>query len=82
VATDNLKSGRLQGHSPADAISLIDRGGLGYDTAAGTGVALHLLGAVPVAGKLGATCIADSPEAADDLYRAVLDLVGAELPTA
>jgi hypothetical protein len=81
VATDNLKSERLRGRNPADAISLIDRAGLGYDPASGTGVALHLLGAVPVAGKLGATCIAPSPEAAADLYQAVLDLVGAELPS-
>lgn len=80
VATDNLKSGRLRGHRPGDAISLIDRSGLGYDPASGTGVALHLLGAVPLAGKFGATCIAHSPEAADELYRALLDLAGAELP--
>lgn len=76
VATDNLKSERLRGRSPADAISLVDRAGLAFDSASGTGVALHLLGAVPVAGKLGATCVGRSPEAADDLYRAVLDLVG------
>jgi hypothetical protein len=36
---------------------------------------------VPVAGKFGATCIADSAGAADDLNRALLDLVGAELPS-
>jgi hypothetical protein len=81
VATDNLKSRRLQGRSPGDAISLIDRGRLGYDQASGTGVALHLLGAVPVAGKFGATCIAHSAGSADDLYRALLDLVGPELPS-
>ncbi len=80
VATDNLKSDRLRGRSPGDAISLIDGSGLGYDPASGTGVALHLLGAVPVAGKFGATCIADSASAADDLYRALLDLVGADPP--
>jgi len=78
VATDNLKSARLKGRSPADVIALVDRGGLGYETSAGTGVALHLLGAVPSTGKLGATCIASTPAAADDLYRALLDLVGAE----
>ena len=78
VATDNLKSARLKGRSPADVIALVDRSGLGYDTAAATGVALHLLGAVPSTGKLGATCIAATPAVADDLYRAVLDLVGAE----
>jgi hypothetical protein len=75
VATDNLKSEGLRGRSAADVISLVDRAGLAFDRASGTGVALHLLGAVPVAGKLGATCIGQSPEAADDLYRSVLDLV-------
>ena len=81
VATDNLKSDRLRGRSPGDVISLIDCSGLGYDPASGCGVALHLLGAVPVAGKFGATCIADSASEADDLYRALLDLVGADLPS-
>ncbi|HEV8623834.1 MAG TPA: peptide ligase PGM1-related protein, partial [Acidimicrobiia bacterium] len=80
VATDNLKSSRLKGRSPAEVISLVDRSGLAYDTAAATGVALHLLGALPSTGKLGATCIADTPEAADVLYRSLLDLVGGELP--
>ncbi|MCA1843842.1 MAG: peptide ligase PGM1-related protein, partial [Actinobacteria bacterium] len=80
VASDNLKSARLKGRSPADVIALVDRSGLGYDPAAGTGTALHLLGATPSTGKLGATCIADTPEAADDLYRLVSALVGADLP--
>ncbi|HET9771131.1 MAG TPA: peptide ligase PGM1-related protein [Acidimicrobiia bacterium] len=82
VATDNLKSGPLKGRRPADAISLVDRSGLAYDPASATGVALHLLGAVPVAGKFGATCIAETPAAADELYRALLDLVGMDPPSA
>jgi hypothetical protein len=45
--------------------------GLAYDPATRTGATLHLLGAVPGFGKLGVTCIADSPAAADDLYREV-----------
>jgi PGM1 C-terminal domain/ATP-grasp domain/Pre ATP-grasp domain len=81
VATDNLKSGRLRGQRPGDAIALIDRSGLAYDPASGTGVALHLLGAVPMAGKFGATCIDRSPGAADELYRTLLDLIGVELPS-
>ena len=79
VATDNLKSAKLKGRSPADVISEVDRSGLSYDTASGTGIALHLLGALPTTGKLGATCIAATPEAADEKYRALLDLVGADL---
>ncbi len=81
VATDNLKSERLVGRRPAEIIALVDRAGLAYDPAAGTGIALHLLGAVPVAGKFGATCIAETPEAADDLYGALLDLVDSEPPS-
>ena len=76
VATDNLKSAQLKGRSPAEIIALVDRSGLAYDTGSATGIALHLLGALPSTGKLGATCIAATPEAADDLYRSLLDLVG------
>ena len=80
VATDNLKSDHLKGRSPADVIALLDRSGLAYDPASASGIALHLLGAVPVAGKFGATCIAGSAAVAQDLYRALLDLVDADLP--
>jgi PGM1 C-terminal domain/Pre ATP-grasp domain/ATP-grasp domain len=80
VATDNLKSAQFKGRSPADVISLVDRSGLAYDPVSATGIALHLLGALPSTGKLGATCIADTPEAADVFYRSLLDLVGGELP--
>jgi len=81
VATDNLKSAQLKGQRPADLIGLVDGSGLAYDQASATGIALHLLGALPTTGKLGATCIADTPEAADNLYHALLSLVGADLPS-
>jgi hypothetical protein len=68
TATDNLKIARLAARTPAEVIDLVDRAGLAFDPAAGAGVTLHLLGAVPGHGKLGATCIAASPEAAGDLY--------------
>lgn len=73
TATDNLKLPRLVGSSPADVIALVDDAGLAFDPSTGRGVTLHLLGAVPGHGKLGATCIAGSPEAAGDLY---VELVG------
>ena len=68
TATDNLKLAQLVGRGPADVIALVDDAGLAFDPSTGTGVTLHLLGAVPGYGKLGATCIAGSPEAAGDLY--------------
>lgn len=67
-ATDNLKSLRLATCTPAEVIAAVDRAGLAFDPATGTGVTLHLLGAVPGYGKLGATCVAGSPEAAGDCY--------------
>ncbi len=68
TATDNLKISRLIGQRPNQVIAAVDEAGLAFDPLSGTGVTLHLLGAVPGYGKLGATCIAASPVAADDLY--------------
>jgi hypothetical protein len=68
TATDNLKLTQLVGRKPADVISLVDDAGLAFDPSTGTGVTLHLLGALNGFGKLGATCIAGSPEAAGDVY--------------
>jgi hypothetical protein len=75
VATDNLKSRHLAERNPADVIGMVDEAGLAFDPASGTGVTLHLLGAVPGYGKLGATCIGETAEAADVLYRRLLDLL-------
>jgi len=75
VATDNFKSPSLIGRSPASVIDAVDEAGLGFDHASGTGTTLHLLGAVPGYGKVGTTCIADSPAEAADLYRRVAALV-------
>ena len=69
VATDNLKSPALVGRRPAEVIDAVDRLGLGFDAATGTGVTLHLLGALPRYGKMGAVCIGRSPEEADELDR-------------
>jgi len=77
VATDNFKSPALVGRSPASVIASVDQAGLGFDPASATGVTLHLLGAVPGYGKLGATCVADSATEAEDLHRRVTALLGA-----
>ena len=72
VATDNVKSLRLLGSHPADAIARIDEAGLAFDPSTAAGATLHLLGALPGAGKMGVTCIAGTPEEADDLYARVV----------
>lgn len=77
VATDNLKSQRLVGRTPAHIVEAVDRAGLAYDPATRTGVTLHLLGAVPQFGKMGATCIADSLDDADELSKELAGVVTA-----
>jgi hypothetical protein len=80
VASDNVKGTALAGRAPADVIADVDRWGLAFDPARGTGATLHLLGAVSQFGKMGITCIADSPADADALYQELTAaLVGPEL---
>lgn len=69
IATDNLKSERLLGVSPADVIETVDKAGLAFDPISRTGVTLHLLGALPGFGKMGLTCVGETLDEADALYR-------------
>lgn len=71
VATDNFKSPSLVGRTPASIIEAVADAGLAFDPGTATGATLHLLGAVPGHGKVGATCIAKTPEAAETLYQQV-----------
>ena len=72
VGTDNLKSERYLGMTPADAISALQSAGLEYDPESKTGATLHLMGALREHGKIGTLCIANSYEAADHLYENVV----------
>jgi PGM1 C-terminal domain/ATP-grasp domain len=72
VASDNMKSERYVGLSPTELIDRVDRAGLSFDSSSKTGVIMHLFGAVPNYGKLGATCIADTREAAESLFEHVV----------
>lgn len=73
MASDNVKSDVLVGVTPARMIDAIDHARLAYDPASRAGATLHLLGALQEFGKMGVTCIADSREDADDLYKQVVD---------
>jgi PGM1 C-terminal domain/ATP-grasp domain len=75
IGTDNLKSATYVGLRPADVIAAVRDHGLAFDRATGTGVTLHLLGALPGFGKLGMTSIADSPHEAEKRYHEVVELV-------
>jgi hypothetical protein len=76
VAGDNFKSPAYVGLSPKQVISALRDAGLAYDVDRGTGVTLHLLGALPEYGKLGAVCIADDAAEAEDMYTRVEDILG------
>jgi len=71
VSTDNLKSHRLAGMAPARVIDQLNRRGLGFHRGSMTGATLHLLGALREYGKMGVTCVGDSPQEAEERYRDV-----------
>ena len=71
VATDNLVSPSYKGLRPEAVVRALGDRGVAYDSASRTGATLHMLGALNRYGKLGATCIANSPDEADDVYAAV-----------
>lgn len=75
-ATDNLKSPEYRGLLPEDLFQIISRHGLAYRHATETGSLFYMIGALSQFGKLGMTCIGDSPEEAQQLFErtvAVLD---------
>jgi hypothetical protein len=69
VASDNLSDAALCGLTPDDLIDIAVDQGLHFDTAAQQGVMFHLIGALSEHGKLGTVCVADTPDAAQRLYR-------------
>jgi PGM1 C-terminal domain len=71
VASDNLKSEDYRCLTPERAIGVLERKGIAFNRARGTGSTLHLLGALQSFGKLGAVCISNSPEEATVLYAEV-----------
>jgi hypothetical protein len=79
VASDNLVAKHYRGCSPEDLIDIAVLSGLIFQRSREVGVLFHLLGSLSQYGKLGATCVENSPEAADALYRRVLATLDAEL---
>ena len=81
VASDNLKAAALVGRSPADVIAEVRRRGWAFDPERGTGVTLHLLGALHEHGKMGVTCIAATMAEADALFTEVSTTLTGERPS-
>lgn len=71
-ASDNLESEKYKGLLPEDLIDITTFNGLHYNSSSHTGVVFHMIGALSQFGKLGVTCVGDSPEEAQALYQATI----------
>ncbi|MFC1701586.1 peptide ligase PGM1-related protein [Pseudomonadota bacterium] len=75
-ATDNLKSPAYRGLLPEDLFDISIRHKIHYQPDSGTGVLFYMIGALSQYGKIGMTCIGNSAEQANELFRrtvAILD---------
>ncbi len=76
VASDNLVSECYRGMTPEDLIDVTTYTGLHYNSCSNTGAVFHMIGALSQYGKLGVTCIGNSPAEAQDLYDRTLEILG------
>lgn len=82
-ASDNLEAPHYGGLTPEDLIDIAVENQLHFHGASQQGVVFHLIGALSEFGKLGVLCVADSVDAAKQLYDktiAVLDQEGRRDP--
>ncbi len=78
LATDNLQKEQYRGLVPHDLMDIITRHRLHFDGSTRTGTVFHLMGALSEFGKLGLTCIGDSPQEAEELYNQVVRVLDQE----
>ena len=62
VATDHLDAPAYQALTPDDLLDVVSERSLGWDAERETGVALHMVSALAVAGRIGLTAIGDTPD--------------------
>ena len=74
-ASDNLESEKYKGLLPEDLIDITTFNGLHYNSSSNTGVVFHMIGALSQFGKLGVTCVGDSPEEAESLYQQTIEIL-------
>ena len=78
VGDDHVEIPALKGMYLEDIFDVVVRADLHYDHARQTGVVFHMMSAVTEQGRMGLTAIADSPEAAEDLWRRTCELLQQE----
>nr|MBA3476263.1 ATP-grasp domain-containing protein [Actinomycetota bacterium] len=69
VATDHLDAPAYSALTPDDLLDVVGERSLGWDAEREAGVALHMVSALAVAGRIGLTAIGDTPSEAQALYR-------------
>lgn len=72
-ASDNLQKPAYRGLLPSDLMDIIVSDRLHFNSIEGVGAAFHLMGCLSEYGKLGLTCIGNSPEQAEEIYHRVVD---------
>ena len=77
-ATDNLRSQAYKGLLPEDFVDILAAHNVDFDPFSETGAVFHMIGAVSQFGKLGVTCIGDSAEQADEIYRKIVEVLDLE----
>ena len=71
-ASDNLQSEAYRGLLPNDLMDIIMGEQLHFSSIDGVGVVFHLMGCLSEHGKLGLTCIGNTPEEAEAIYEKVV----------
>jgi hypothetical protein len=68
AATDHLDDPAYSSLTPDDLLDVVSAQGIGWDSEREVGVALHMVSALAVAGRIGLTAIGDTLEEARTLY--------------
>ena len=71
VATDRLDAPEYSSLTPDDLLDVVGERRLGWDSGRETGIALHMVSALAVAGRIGLTAIGDTLDEARALYASV-----------
>jgi PGM1 C-terminal domain len=71
VATDHLDAPEYATLTPDDLLDVVAERRLGWDSERETGVVLHMVSAIAVAGRIGLTAIGDTAAEARDYYNVV-----------
>lgn len=77
-ASDNLQKEQYKGLLPNDLMDIIMIEQLHFNSIAGTGAAFHLMGCLSEYGKLGLTCIGNTPAEAEQIYEQVVTALDKE----